>query len=327
VNARAGLDSAVRRLFTERRPAWPLAIARIIIGVTILFWSVTMLLDVSALLGENALLPPELASDRFRWITLDTSTEIRMALVGLILASLAIIVGWKPTIWLLVAFVLLVAVQRRNHLILNSGDIILRDLTLLLTFTPTGAAFSLDRYRRLGRDGLYSAGMVAPWGTRLVQLQVMVVYLFAFWSKGGDEWREGIAVSTALRLQDLQRVGQFDLLVDNIWMVAVLTWGTLVVELMLGTMLWYKPLRPLLIVLGVLLHFSIDGLMLVGFFGLTMVAGLMTFLDADKIERSMQERRRRQSGDPSTDAEVELEPGVEPDPDIESDSEPVTATA
>ena len=65
---------------------------------------------------------------------------------ALIVASLAIVVGWKPTIWLLVAFVLLVAVQRRNHLILNSGDIILRDFTLLLAFTPTGAAFSLDRY-------------------------------------------------------------------------------------------------------------------------------------------------------------------------------------
>lgn len=315
MNVRAGLDTAVRRLVTERRPAWPLAIARIIIGLTIFFWSVTMLLDVSALLGENALLPPELASDRFRWITLDTSTEIQLGLIGLILASIAIVVGWKPTIWLLVAFVLLVAVQRRNHLILNSGDIILRDLTLLLAFTPTGAAFSLDRYRRLGRDGLYSAGMVAPWGTRLVQLQVMVVYLFAFWSKSGDEWREGIAASTALRLQDLQRVGQFDLLVDNIWIVAAITWGTLVVELMLGTLLWYKPLRPLLIVLGVLLHFSIDGLVLVGFFGFTMIAGLMTFLDADKIEQSMLERRGRQSADTS------VEPSAEPG------SPSVTATA
>ena len=270
-----------------------------------------MLFDVPALLGENALLPPELASDRFRWITLDTSTEIRLGLAGLVLASLAIVVGWKPTIWLLVAFVLLVAVQRRNPLVLNSGDIILRDLTLLLALTPTGAALSLDRYRRLGRDGLYSAGMVAPWGLRLVQLQVMVVYLFAFWSKSGNEWREGIAVSTALRLRDLQRFGQLDVFVENIWIVAALTWGTLVVELMLGTMLWYKPLRPLLIVLGVLLHLSIGGLMLVGFFGLAMVAGLMTFLDGDAIEASMRARRRGQSApesvapDAGVDAEIE----------------------
>jgi hypothetical protein len=311
VTARDRIAAAARRLFTERRPAWPLAIARILIGLTIFVWSVTMLLDVSALLGEHALFPPELASDRFRWITLDTSTEIRLALAALIVASLAIVAGWKPTIWLLLAFVLLVAVQRRNHLILNSGDIILRDLTLLLALTPTGAALSLDRYRRLGRDGMYSAGMVAPWGMRLVQLQVMVVYLFAFWSKGGDEWREGIAVSTALRLQDLQRFGQLDVLVENIWIVAALTWGTLLVELMLGTLLWYKPLRPLLIGIGVLLHLSIDGLVLVGFFGLAMIAGLMTFLDADEIEQSMRTRRRRQLADVSAESQSDVEPEPE----------------
>ena len=288
-----GLTAAGRRLFTDRRPAWPLAIARILIGLTICFWSITMLFDVPALLGEHALLPPEMVSDRFRWIELDTSTEIRLALGALILASSAIIAGWKPTVWLLVAFVLLVAVQRRNPLINNSGDVILRNLTLLLAFTPTGAALSFDRYRRLGRDGFFSSGMVAPWGMRLVQLQVMVVYLFAFWSKSGVEWREGIAVSTALRLEDLQRVGQFDLFVENVWIVAALTWGTLLVELMLGTLLWYKPLRPLLIVLGVLLHVTIDGLLLVGFFGVGMIAGLMTFLDADEIDESVRERRRR----------------------------------
>ncbi len=314
-----GLTTAGRRLFVDRRPAWPLAIARIIIGLTILFWSISMLFDVSALLGEHALLPPELASDRFRWITLDTSNEIRLAIVALVVASVAIIVGWKPTVWLVVAFVLMVAVQRRNQLILNSGDVILRDLTLLLAFTPTGAALSLDRYRRLGRDGLYGAGMVAPWGMRLVQLQVMVVYLFAFWSKSGDEWIRGVAVSTALRLQDLQRIGQIDVLVENIWVVAALTWGTLIVELMLGTLLWYKPLRPLLIVLGVLLHVSIDGLMLVGFFGLTMIAGLMTFLDADAIEESMQDRRRRHVDEASAESEVGA--------DARDDGAPVGSTA
>jgi len=323
VSARDEFDRARRRLFTDRRPAWPLALARVIIGVTVLLWATTMWFDVTDLLGDDALLPPELASDRFRWIDLDTGTEIRAALAALVVASFAIIVGWKPTIWLLVAFVLLVAVQRRNHLILNSGDIVLRDFTLLLAFTPTGAALSLDRYRRLGRDGLYSAGRVAPWGMRLVQLQVMVVYFFAFWSKGGDEWREGIAVSTALRLQDLQRIGELDVLVANIWVVAALTWGTLLVELMLGTLLWYKPLRPLLIVLGVLLHVSIDGLVLVGFFGLTMIGGLMTFLDGEAIERSMSERRARQEDGSAVDEAPPADESEEP----ATPADPATASA
>jgi hypothetical protein len=307
--------AAGTRLFTDLRPAWPLALARIVIGITIFLWAASMLFDVTDLLGENSLLPPDLASDRFRWITLDSDLEIRLALSALIATSLAIILGWRPTVWLFVAFVLLVAVQRRNHLILNSGDIILRNLTLLLALTPTGAALSFDRYRRHGRDGLVTAGLVAPWGMRLVQLQMMVVYLFAFWSKSGNEWREGIAVSTALRLQDLQRIGQFDVLVDTLWIVAVLTWGTLLVELLLGTLLWYKPLRPLLIVLGVLLHLSIDTLVLVGFFGLAMIGGLMTFLDADAIERRMHARRARQ---PAGASGEDVEPDAEPEPEGES---------
>lgn len=327
MSVRATLARAGRRLFTERRPAWPLALARIVIGLTVMLWAVTMWFDVTDLLGENALLPPELASDRFRWITLDTGTEIRIALVVLIVASLCIMVGWRPTIWLLVAFVLLVAVQRRNHLILNSGDIVLRNFTLLLAFTPTGAALSFDRYRRLGRDGLYSAGRVAPWGLRLVQLQVMVVYFFAFWSKGGDEWREGIAVSTALRLQDLQRIGELDVLVANIWVVAALTWGTLLVELMLGTLLWYKPLRPLLIVLGVLLHVSIDGLVLVGFFGLTMIGALLTFLDGESIQRSVSDRRARQDGDEASEPDHGDGDVASEDDDVSDASETSTAPA
>ena len=66
----------------------------------------------------------------------------------------------------------------------------------------------------------------------------------------------------------------------------------------------------------VLLHLSIGGLMLVGFFGLAMIAGLMTFLDADAIEASMRARRRRQSESKS----------VAPDAGVESETESVSAT-
>ena len=284
-----------RRLFTDRRPAWPLAIARLILGVAILGWAVSMSFDADALLGSDAILPADQVRERFRRLVLDTDLSVHVGLVLLVVAAIAVIVGWRPSIALVVAFVLLVALQRRNALILNSGDIILRDLTLLLALTPSGAALSVDRVRRHGRDALFTSALVAPWGMRLVQLQMMVVYLFAFWSKSGDEWHGGIAVSTALRLQDLQRFGQLDVLVDNIWVVATLTWSTLAVELALATLLWATPLRPVLIPLGVALHVGIDGLVLVGFFGLAMIAGLMTFLDAEALDRRIRcSRDRRQ---------------------------------
>ncbi len=279
------------RLFVAPRSAWPLAIARVVIGVAILLWASTMAFDVTALLGDDALVGLEFADRSNRYLPLDSTVAVSTALVLLALSSGAIIVGWRPSFWLVVAFVLLVAIQRRNTMILNSGDVILRDLTLLLALTPTGAAMSVDQVRRHGRGAFWTSSMVAPWGLRLVQLQMMVVYFFAFWSKSGELWQNGTAVSTAFRLQDLQRVDELSVFIDNIWVVAFLTWSTLVVELMLGTLLWVKRLRPGLIVLGVLLHVMIDTFVLVGFFGIAMIAGLMTFLDADRIDAVVQRRR------------------------------------
>jgi hypothetical protein len=298
------------RLFVAPRSAWPLACARIVIGIAILGWATSMWFDVADLLGENAIVGPEFTSDINRWIALDTETSVRLALAVLVASSIAIIIGWRPTIWLVVAFVLLVAVQRRNGLIVNSGDVILRNIALLLAFTPSGAALSVDRMRKDGRGAFFTSAQVAPWGIRLVQLQMMVVYLFAFWSKSGELWRNGTAVSTAFRLTDLQRIGEFDLIVQNIYVVAFLTWSTLIVELALGMLLWAKPLRPLLIALGVTFHLMIDSLVLVGFFGLAMIAGLMTFLDADRLDVRFARRAERSATQTSADRQAEPDIGA-----------------
>ncbi len=275
--------------------SWPLAIGRIVLGLTVLAWTLTMMFDVGALLGSEAIVPPDRASTFWRWLPLDSTTAVWAALVALAVAAVAVTLGFRPTAFLLLSFVLLVAIQRRNPVILNSGDIILRDLTLLFALCPTGAACSLDRRRRVGRDGFWTAPAVAPWGLRLVQLQVSVVYLFAFWSKSGDLWREGVAVSTALRLQDLQRFGQLDIVVSSVVVVALITWGTLVVEGLLGVLLWVPRLRNAMIVVGLLLHASIDVFLLVGFFGPALAAGLMSFLDGDAVQRWVDRRLDRRA--------------------------------
>jgi hypothetical protein len=284
------------RLFIAHRPAWPLAFARIIIGFGILGWAISLTFEVSAFLSDDGLVAPEFAETSFRWIPLDSEVSVRLALSALMAVAVAIIVGWRPTIWLFVAFVLLVSIQRRNPFILNSGDVILRNLTLLLAFCPTGAALSVDRVRRHGRAALFTSSLVAPWGIRVVQLQMMVVYLFAVKSKSGEFWSDGSAVSTVFRLTDLHRFGPPAFMIDSVAFVAFLTWSTLLLELALATLLWAKPLRPVLVALGVLLHLTIDVFVLVGFFGVAMIAGLTTFLDADRIDRWVR-RRRGQSDD------------------------------
>lgn len=289
------MGGGIDRLLFAPRSAWPVAIARVVIGVGVLGWALTMMLDVSTFMSDDGLVGPDFASTSFRWIELDSATSIWIALIVLALVSIPIIIGMRPTVFLVIAFVLLVAVQRRTPVILNSGDIILRNLVLLLAFSPTGAALSFDRWRAHGRDALRTAPHVAPWGLRLVQLQMMLVYFFAFWGKSGEQWTEGTAVSTAFRLTDLQRFAPPGFLTDNLVIVGLLTWGTLIVELALAVLLWYKPARPALIVAGLALHLTIDTFVLVGFFGIAMTAGLMAFVDGDAVERWIERRRVKRS--------------------------------
>jgi len=153
-----------------------------------------------------------------------------------------------------------------------------RDLVLLLALTPCGAAMSVDRWLRHGRAALATAPEVAPWGMRPLQLQVVTVYVFAFWTKSGDLWANGTAVSTVLRVDDLQRLSVPDWVVSNVLLIAALTWGALAIEFALGFGLWFRRARHPLIVCGILLHGSIGAFLLVGFFGPTMVAGLCAFV-------------------------------------------------
>lgn len=289
--ASAVIERGTEALLQRRRPAWPLAIMRIMYGFVLLAWTVTLMPDVDDLLGSDALVSSRFATQgRWRYFDLDTTGAIWIALVVLIVASVAIIVGWRPTEWFILTFLVLVAVQRRNPMILNSGDLVLRNFAVLLALTPTGAALSVDRWRRYGRAALRSAPMVAPWGLRLLQFQMMVIYFFAFWSKSGALWRDGTAVSTVLRIGDLARFDSPDWLVSNVVIITLFTWGALAIELALAMLLWFKPLRPLLIVLGISLHVFIDVFIIVGFFGPLMITGLMAFTDAERIDRFVHRR-------------------------------------
>ena len=275
----------IQRVLFAPVVAWPIAIARVLLGLTCLGWAISMMFDVSPLLSPDGPVPLELASLEWALFELATERSVWIALVVIAVCAISVTVGFKPTPFLLVAFFLLVSVQRRNPLIVNSGDLIMTNLLFLLALSPSSAAFSVDRWRRHGRSSLRTAPLVAPLGMRLIQLQMMVAYFVAFWSKSGALWTEGVAVSTVLRLENLRRFTPPSLFRENILIAAVTTWGTLALELALAMFLWNRRARPFLIGLGVLLHLFIDAFMLVGFFSVTMFAGLFTFLNGENIQK------------------------------------------
>ena len=108
-----------------------------------------------------------------------TPRTARSPLLGL--AALALLLGWHTRIASVAVAFLLIALQRRNVYVLNSGDLLLRELAIFVALMPAGECWSLDARHR----EVYAR---APWALRLLQIQVSALYLFSVLAKlHGDE--------------------------------------------------------------------------------------------------------------------------------------------
>ena len=104
-------------------------------------------------------------------------------------------------------FLCLTSIDQRNLFILHGGDTFLRIAGFFLMFAPAGAAFSVDRLIRV-RRGLEGAQIQprAPWAQRMIQLELALLYLTAFWWKmKGHTWINGTALYYVLHLRSIAR--------------------------------------------------------------------------------------------------------------------------
>jgi hypothetical protein len=210
----------------------------------------------------------------------------------------------------IVAYLCLLSLDHRNLVILNSGDTMLKMLVFYLCFCPCGASFSLDSVWKSRRDnhpvdssrpsrsasrspGLNAAltaiqnlfifgpmeKFAAPWGQRLIQLQVSIVYFFTSFDKlEGHSWHIGTALWYVYNLSEMQR---FPLPAFTRYpvMINAATWGTILTEVSLALLIWVPSLRYLVILCGVLLHLGIEYNMNVPLFSAIMCTSYLSFLD------------------------------------------------
>ena len=125
--------------------------------------------------------------------------------------------------------------------------------------------------------------MWAPWALRLIQIQVSVVYLWTVWYKlTGVDWVDGTALYYATRLEDMTNFS-LPIFLDSIVFVKIMTWGTLLLELALGTLIWSEKFRKPLILLGLAFHLGIEYLMSIPFFEIYMMALLLLFYSPEEL--------------------------------------------
>lgn len=179
----------------------------------------------------------------------------------------------------------MITLHHRNMVILHGGDVILRMAIFYVAFSPSGAACSVDRLIALwkGKAPLIPAN-VSMWPQRLMAIQVAIVYYTTVWGKWmGFRWKDGTATYYPLHLNEFKKFWFPEFLRDNLFFNIVSTYGTLIVELALATIVFYKPLRRYAVLGGVGLHLFIEYTMNIPLFAFIMMATYLAFYEGDEM--------------------------------------------
>jgi hypothetical protein len=291
--------SAFRRWAFDPVDTAPMAALRVACGLLVAGWAVSMLPDVSTFLADDGLTAHGVDGTR-GWWTLDGLLDVLTpyGAVGLLLAAgVALALGWHTRVVAVLAAFLLIVIQRRDVYVLNSGDLLLRELAIYVALMPAGEIWSLDARRR------GSSSPRAPWGLRLLQVQVSLIYLFSVAAKlHGDTWQDGTAVGRAVQLGDLQRFLVPHSIATDIAVSSLLTYGTLIVEGALVFGLWLPRFRWLVMAAGVSIHLGIEATLLIGWFSFAIISTYLAFVPAEHLRTAVAyagNRVRRQQPAPA----------------------------
>lgn len=277
-----------------------LGLLRILVG----FWAFVNFAmiapDFEAWFTERGYVPWALAE---RWLGPDPRLDVLhgvtnpalTALVfgGCLAAAVLVTVGlWTRPATIALALGV-VSLHHRNPMILHGGDTVLRLAVIYLALAPCGRALSLDRWIAL-RKGKAPAvpEPVSLWPQRLFQVQLAVIYITTAWNKwGGHTWREGYATWYPLHLREFERFPVPDVLLTTPFL-QLTTWGTLAVQLSLGTLVFYRPLRKWVLLAGLAMHGFIEWAFNIPLFAFLICSLYVAHYDGVEVSRWLERRRR-----------------------------------
>ena len=300
VRLRAGWD----RFWFAPQSTAPVEVVRIAFGLVATAWMLSLIPILQPFFGSGGVIPQrELQGGAWSLFTLVAGTPAIWALwLAGLLGAVALTIGFQTRVAALVVFVVLLSVTRWAPLAFNAGDGLMRIVAFYVLLMPAGSAASVDRWRA-DPGGVWNFPRRAPWALRLAQIQLSVIYISTVWEKaGGALWRDGTAVSYAVRVGEVSRLSVPSFVTDSPILSELATYGTVATELAIGVLVWNRAARPWVLGLGVLLHLSIELTLTVGFFSATIVTLYLAFLPPERAEQVLRwvrdhvphPRRRRQ---------------------------------
>jgi hypothetical protein len=286
-------------------PASPatLGLMRLFVGGMVLYTHVVWGLELDAFFGPAGWQDPELVRTlqrdgwalSFWWLV---PPAWNAAVHGACLAVLGLfLVGLGTRIVGVLAFLIVVSYAHRVPAANFGLDQINAFLTLYLALSPCGGALSIDRLlqaraaRRSGRPDQHplvtqQRFMSARLATRLMQVHLCVLYLFAGISKlKGDAWWDGEALWLAAANLEYQS-GDLTWLAWRPWLYQLLTHVTVLWESTFWILVWRPAFRPWVLLAGLGVHLGIGAFMGMWTFGLIMMIAYLAFLPSRWVHRA-----------------------------------------
>jgi hypothetical protein len=181
-------------------------------------------------------------------------------------------------------FLALNALNQRMPLILHGGDTFLRAAAFFLVFCPSGMVWSVDALIRKRRHILRPIA-IKPWAQRLIQYQLVLIYLSSFlWKIKGEPWRSGTALFYVWHLREIQRF-PVPSLFQSTAAIHIESWSVLVFELVFPLLIWFKRFRVPLLIVGIIFHLTLEYALNIPMFQWDMLSAYVLFVDPYALER------------------------------------------
>ncbi len=306
MNRREKLERLYLRFFAAPSDGTAAALFRFLFGGLALSQSLAIWLNLHRFWGHDGMIPFEVvARDKYLFLSpFFWAPKSELVLVGhavlFTAAAAAIFLGLRARIAAVVLAYVHMSLQYRNPFILISGDRLFMIIAFLAAFMPLAQRFSVDSWLRT-KKGI-APPAINMWGQRLVAIQIAYVYLNSFTAKVGNAvWYKGVALREVLASPVFAEWPTYLQVGPLVWFM---TYSTLVLELAFPLLVWFKRVRPYLLISGVLFHLSIDVMMVIPIFSYIMIASYPAFLTDAEATWLLEKIFRRKLAAPPLETEA-----------------------
>lgn len=195
-------------------------------------------------------------------------------LFAVLIAAIVGISGRFQRITSLITFILMVNLDNRAYVTLDGGNNLVHLIGFYLVFINT--------QENKNKTSILVTNLAAL----MIQIQICLVYATAGLLKVmGPLWNKGVALYYTMGVPEYGNEHLFKIFSQFPIIVVLFTFGTVLFQISFPYLIWNKHLRPLMILIGTSLHFSISFVMGLFMFGAAMCMSYFFFkTDQDLYE-------------------------------------------